>query len=199
MLAMLYHKIDHASPFVKMLTQQNSNLSCNLQWEIYYLTVLFYFPWNWRACLIGDNDHKWKDFQYSWKHARNQILHPILFLQKNFLLKILHNFYKQSIIFGAILQNKKKYSDYLSLLFELVLKSVTDQHWRQSHARKSKAFQVEMTAPSCRADKAVAWSTSTRTYQAIIYPRGNFPTDTMRYVTYIPNSLRQKELLCSFL
>lgn len=93
---------------------------------------------------------------------------------------------------------KKNYSDYLSLLFELVLKSVTDQHWRQSHARKSKAFQVEMTAPSCRADKAVAWSTSTRTCQAITYPRDNFPTDTMRYVTYIPNSLWQKELLCSF-
>lgn len=107
MLAMLYHKIDHPSPFVKMLTHQNPNLSCNLQWEIYYLTVFFYLPWNWRACLIGDNDHKRKDFQYSWKHARNQIPHPILFLQKNFLLKILCDFYKQSIIFGAILQNKK--------------------------------------------------------------------------------------------
>lgn len=82
MLPMLYSKIDHPSPFVKKLTQQNSNLNCNLQWEIYYLTIFFSLPWNWRACLIGDTDHRWKDFQYSSKHARNQIHHPTLFSSK---------------------------------------------------------------------------------------------------------------------
>lgn len=37
---LLYSKIDHPSPFVKKLTQQNSNLNCNLQWEIYYLKYI---------------------------------------------------------------------------------------------------------------------------------------------------------------
>lgn len=91
-------------------------------------------------CLICGTGHKGKDFQYIEKQMGNQIPHSRLFSSKEPSLKILHYFYQHFIIPCAMLQEIILDQDYLFLLIDLVLKSVTNQY---SKLQKASYFMGE--------------------------------------------------------
>ena len=130
--AIPYHKTDYPSLFVKELTQQDSNLNCNLQCEIRYIAIFIYIEIGGCAfyVVLATNERIFSTVQ-----SIPEIKFPIqdCFLQKNLLLKILHYFYEHFIIPCATLQEITSNRSGLKTV-------------------KSKLFQGGMTAPSCRAD-----------------------------------------------